>query len=310
MVRTIARKETVVEDAAGRAVPRPRGRWWCALSAASFAAGWKQYVDIQRQHLEAQQATRAQWLNQPSEEPALRRALRRCTPSSPRAGSSLVDTGIDPYVGVAAWLEAHKQNEFRYRPAQDRTAIQRFGELTAAEGFLVHRAAVHRAGAHSRAFAGEREQGTLRQLLSLGVAAAISSREGRSASPWRSRSSSCRRRSSVSSALAFTSEFAGLAGRSPTGSAVGASPISIYFATVRRRLAWRLRLGSFVADGAHHPAGVLVREQPDRHARRLPISPPGCTRRHRPIEFQRALDKDLSDPQEMQLAARTPASAS
>jgi hypothetical protein len=30
-----------------------------------------------------------------------------------------------------------KQNEFRYRPAQDRTALQRFGELTAAENFLV-----------------------------------------------------------------------------------------------------------------------------------------------------------------------------
>ncbi len=75
-----------------------------------------------------------------------------------------VDTGIDPYVGVAAWLEAHRQNEFRYRPAQDRTSIQRFGELTAAEIlqsllplFII-----------MLAFR-EREAGTLRQVLCLGV---------------------------------------------------------------------------------------------------------------------------------------------
>ena len=35
----------------------------------------------------------------------------------------------DLHAGVAAFLEAHKQNEFKYRPAQDRTALQRFGEL-------------------------------------------------------------------------------------------------------------------------------------------------------------------------------------
>jgi ABC-2 type transport system permease protein len=79
-----------------------------------------------------------------------------------------VDTGIDPYVGVAAWLEAHRQNEFRYRPAQDRTGIQRFGELTAAEGFLVL-VPLFIVLTCFASFAGEREQGTLRQLLSLGI---------------------------------------------------------------------------------------------------------------------------------------------
>jgi ABC-2 type transport system permease protein len=80
----------------------------------------------------------------------------------------MIDTGIDPYVGVAAWLEAHKQNEFKYRPAQDRTALQRFGELTAAEGFLVL-LPLFIVLVTFNAFSGEREQGTLRQLLSLGV---------------------------------------------------------------------------------------------------------------------------------------------
>jgi ABC-2 type transport system permease protein len=68
----------------------------------------------------------------------------------------------------AAWLEAHKQKELKYRPAQDRTAVQRFGELTAAEGFLVL-LPLFIVLVTFGAFAAEREQGTLRQLLSLGV---------------------------------------------------------------------------------------------------------------------------------------------
>jgi ABC-2 type transport system permease protein len=73
-----------------------------------------------------------------------------------------------PYVGVAAWLEAHKQNEFAYQPAQDGTSSQRFGELTAAEGMLVL-LPLFIVLMSFGAFAGEREQGTLRQLMSLGV---------------------------------------------------------------------------------------------------------------------------------------------
>ena len=89
----------------------------------------------------------------------------------PKSRLSMVDTGIDPYVGVAAWLEAHKQNEFSYRPAQDRTAVQRFGELTAAEGFLIF---CRSSSSWSvPCISGEREQGTLRQVLSVGVRRAI-----------------------------------------------------------------------------------------------------------------------------------------
>jgi ABC-2 type transport system permease protein len=137
------------------------------LSAASYAAGWKQYSDVQRQHLEAQAATRTQWLNQPAKNPHSA-AHYGMYAFKPKSRLSLVDTGVDPYVGVAAWLEAHKQNEFRYRPAQDRTAVQRFGELTAAEGFLTI-LPLFIVLVSFTAFAGEREQGTLRQLLSLGV---------------------------------------------------------------------------------------------------------------------------------------------
>jgi ABC-2 type transport system permease protein len=165
MIRRIARKELVETVRDGRF--RLLAALVFAISAASFAAGWKHYVDVQRQHVQAQEATRAQWLNQPAKNPHSA-AHYGMYAFKPKSRLSMVDTGIDPYVGVAAWLEAHKQNEFRYRPAQDRTALQRFGELTAAESFLVVLPLFIVLGTFA-AFAGEREQGTLRQLLSLGV---------------------------------------------------------------------------------------------------------------------------------------------
>ena len=63
----------------------------------------------------------------------------------PKSPLALVDTGIDPYMGVAVWLEAHKQNEFKYRPAQDRTAVPALrradrGRESAGAGAAVHRA--------------------------------------------------------------------------------------------------------------------------------------------------------------------------
>jgi ABC-2 type transport system permease protein len=165
MIRTIARKELMEMLRDGRF--RVMAALVLILSAVSFAAGWSHYVDVQRQHLEAQQATRAQWLNQPAKNPHSA-AHYGMYAFKPKSRLSLVDTGVDPYVGVTAWLEAHKQNEFRYRPAQDRTAVQRVGELTAAESFVVI-LPLFIVLASFTAFAGEREHGTLRQLLSLGV---------------------------------------------------------------------------------------------------------------------------------------------
>jgi len=80
----------------------------------------------------------------------------------------MIDTGVDPYLGVAVWMEAHKQNEFKFRPAQDRTAVQRFGEMTGAEVLQVLLPLFIVLMAFA-AFAGEREHGTLRQLLATGV---------------------------------------------------------------------------------------------------------------------------------------------
>ena len=123
----------------------------------SLAAGWRHYADVSRQHATAQAATRAQWLQQPKKNPHSA-AHYGVYAFKPKSQLAMVDTGIDPYVGVAVWLEAHKQNEFKYRPAQDRTAVQRFGEMTGRRDAAGAPAAVHRAddvlGVRRRARAG------------------------------------------------------------------------------------------------------------------------------------------------------------
>jgi ABC-2 type transport system permease protein len=295
MVGTIARKEFIEMLRDGRF--RTLAVLVLVLSAVSFAAGWRQYVDVQRQHLEAQQETRAQWLNQPTKNPHSA-AHYGMYAFKPKSRLSLVDTGVDPYVGVAAWLEAHKQNEYRYRPAQDRTAIQRFGELTAAEGFLLI-VPLFIVLASFTAFAGEREQGTLRQLLSLGV---------------RRRDLALGKGLGVAAALgsvvvpatllgvvalAYTSEFAGIREDLPRA-ALLAGAYLIYFATFAAislgvsawvqssRTALVLLLAFWFANSL-----IVTRAASDLAAWLHPA--PSA------IEFQRAMDKDLSNPDEMRV---------
>jgi len=138
-----------------------------ALLLASIVMGGKHYRDIKRQHDLAQAETREQWLRQPAKNPHSA-AHYGIYAFKPKMLPAALDRGIDPFVGQSVWLEAHKQNEFRFRPAQDATAVQRFGELTAATVMQLLIPLLIILLSFS-AFAGEREQGTLRQLLSLGV---------------------------------------------------------------------------------------------------------------------------------------------
>jgi len=138
------------------------------LLCVSLAIGWQQYMAISRQHELARAETRNQWLTQGQKNPhsAAHYGVYAFKPRSPL---SLVDRGADNYTGVAVWLEAHKQNEFKYKPARDANTLARFGDLTASSVMQLLIPLLIILMSFS-AFAGEREQGTLRLLLSMGVA--------------------------------------------------------------------------------------------------------------------------------------------
>lgn len=165
MIATIARKEITEMIRDGRF------RWTAGivltLLAGAVLMGWQSYREINAQHETAQRVTREHWLEQGTKNPhsAAHYGVYAFKPKLPL---SLVDQGVDPWVGVSAWLEAHKQNEFKYRPAQDATALQRFGELTGATVLQVLVPLLIALLTFS-AFSGEREQGTLRQVLSVGA---------------------------------------------------------------------------------------------------------------------------------------------
>jgi len=165
MVWRIARKELTEMMRDGRF--RVLSGIVLAVSLVALLAGWKHYSELSQQHETAAAASREQWVNQPEKNPHSA-AHYGVYAFKPKSQLAIVDTGIDPYMGVAVWLEAHRQNEFKYRPAQDRTAVQRFGEMTAGEVLQLLLPLFVVLMTFS-AFSGEREQGTLRQLLSLGV---------------------------------------------------------------------------------------------------------------------------------------------
>jgi hypothetical protein len=119
MVWTIARKELTEMFRDGRFVAA--AAIVLVLLLAAVGAGWKHYSDVHAQHSRAQQETREQWLDQGEKNPHSA-AHYGVYAFKPKTHLSMIDTGVDPYTGVAVWLEAHYQNQFLHRPAQDATA--------------------------------------------------------------------------------------------------------------------------------------------------------------------------------------------
>jgi ABC-2 type transport system permease protein len=143
------------------------GSFVLILLVATLLAGWSNYRKAVAEQAVARQTDEHQWQGQGARNPHSAAHFGKYA-FKPRTPVSLLDNGVNSYLGVAVWLEAHYQNPFRYRPAEDSTVVQRFGELTAVivlqlliPLFIILLA--------FSVFAGERESGTLRQLLSLGV---------------------------------------------------------------------------------------------------------------------------------------------
>ncbi len=137
------------------------------LFITAFLVGYEQRQNVFSEREVAQQLDYDDWINQPERHPhdAAHQGMHVFKPIPPL---SFVDPGITNYVGSTQWLKAHRQTEVKFRPAQDATGLQRFGSLTPAWVIQVlGPLLIIVLGFNS--FSGEREQGTLRQLISLGV---------------------------------------------------------------------------------------------------------------------------------------------
>lgn len=137
------------------------------LLATSLAVGWRRQRESQGERARAQALDYADWVAQPERHPH-DAAHQGMHVFKPEAALSIIEPGIGPYVGSTLWLRAHQQTEVKFRPAQDATGLMRFGSLSAAWVLqLLGPLLVIVLG--FSAISGEREQGTLRQTLSLGV---------------------------------------------------------------------------------------------------------------------------------------------
>lgn len=148
-----------------------RFRWSSAILTAlllvSLSSGYIAQKSSREERDSAQSQMQAWWYQQPPKNPHSA-AHYGLWAFKPTPALSFAERGIDPFVGNATYLEAHRQNDFRFRPAMDATAAQRFGDWSAS-AILQQLVPLLIIVLGFAAFAGEREQGTLRQLASLGV---------------------------------------------------------------------------------------------------------------------------------------------
>lgn len=135
------------------------------LGALAFGATQRQRLDHER--AAASLVDRKLWTQQGAKDPhaAAHFGQYAFKPVSPLA---LADPGVDAYVGSAVWLEAHKQNEAQFKTARDGGAASRLGGLSLAFVLQTILPLIAILLGFS-SVSGERERGTLRQLLSLGA---------------------------------------------------------------------------------------------------------------------------------------------
>ena len=127
----------------------------------------RQYQNINEQHLAAETAEREIWDNQGEKNP--HSASHYGTYAfKPKYPLSLVDQGVDKYMGTSIFLESHKRNEAQFSAAADQTGLARFGDLTPDFILLfIIPLLIILLGYNS--FTKEREMGTLTLLKSQGI---------------------------------------------------------------------------------------------------------------------------------------------
>jgi len=135
---------------------------------AALVAGQARQSELEAQQQAAMQDSYANWLGQEAKNPhsAVHHGMYLFAPVPPL---HVLDPGITPYVGRSLLIQAHRQNDFQFRPAADATGLQRFGVFSPASVLQTLLPLLLILLGYN-AVSGERERGTLRQLLAQGLA--------------------------------------------------------------------------------------------------------------------------------------------
>lgn len=145
---------------------------WCTLIfllllAIGLANGINYYTVESGRRNEATEATYKQWLNQGKKNPHSA-AHYGFYAYKPVSDLSILDKGLDDYLGNAIWLEAHNQNETKARSITDKLSLSRFGDLSIGMLLtLIIPLLIILLGYNT--VSEEKENGTLRMLLSTRV---------------------------------------------------------------------------------------------------------------------------------------------
>jgi ABC-2 type transport system permease protein len=138
-----------------------------ALLATAFAIDWQRQQTYEAERRAAQALDYDTWVKQSDRHPhdAAHQGMHVFKPLPALAA---IDPGITPYAGSTIWLQAHRQSEMQFRAVQDATGLHRFGNLSVAWVLQVLAPLIVIVLGFNM-LSGEREQGTLKQTLSLGV---------------------------------------------------------------------------------------------------------------------------------------------
>jgi len=138
-----------------------------ALGLAATLAGWSAVSAMERERAAAVATDREIWDNQGLKNPHSAAHFSRYA-FQPTFNLAVFDPGLTDYVGNAIWLEAHYRDPAALRPIEDAVEIQRIAQLNPAWVIQVFGPLLIFVLLYG-AVAGERESGTLRQLLAAGV---------------------------------------------------------------------------------------------------------------------------------------------
>lgn len=152
-----------------------RGKRYCALSLglilvmiAAMTIGINRTASFEAERLAAVKSDKEVWLDQGERNPHIAAHFSRYV-FKPIPTLSGFDPGAIDFAGIAVWLEAHIQNPTRFRRAESTGDLSRFVSLSPAWVMQVVIPLIVILLLFA-AYAGEREDGTLRQVMSLGIA--------------------------------------------------------------------------------------------------------------------------------------------